>query len=191
MRLTKSLRVMSPWLVFVVVIAVPNCYSQHECASYLPPGKGKELLKSLCTSCHDLTWTVTSRKDSEGWRRSVNSMLAASDPQFAQYLGDEIDILTRYLAEYFGPLIPTCETLQKDAELRGKYLAGKIRSLIDINSASLTDLMRLPGITKDSAGLIIKYRETHGPFKAKEELKAVSGITDTECEKLKGLITLD
>ena len=174
----KPLNLLLAWLVLVF----PNCYAQvatgtiaKGCNAYLPPGKGKELLNSLCTSCHDLTWPTTSRKDSGEWRQTVRQMLAASDPQIVEYLGEEMELLTRYLAEYFGPLSPTCETLQQDVELRENYLAGKIKSLIDINSASLTDLMRLPIITKAIAETIISYRETHGPFKTKEDLKVAEG----------------
>lgn len=198
MHFPKLLTLASPWLILAMVLVfakgnaqVPSEKTGSGCSSYLPPGKGQELLNSLCTSCHDFAYTVGRRKNSGEWRRTVSQMLARLDPQSAEYLGEEIEILTRYLGEYFGPLSPTCETLQKDAQLREKYLAGKIKSLININSASLTDLMRLPGISKDNAEMIIKYRASHGPFKSKEDLKAVSGIGDTEFEKLKGLLTVD
>lgn len=40
----------------------------------LPDGPGKELLPKLCAGCHDLTFTVSTRENEEGWTRIVNDM---------------------------------------------------------------------------------------------------------------------
>ncbi len=62
---------------------------------------------------------------------------------------------------------------------------------ININKASLDELMQLPGIGSTKAKEIIRYREEHGPFLAKEEIKNVSGIGETTYNQLKDLITVN
>jgi len=47
---------------------------------------------------------------------------------------------------------------------------------IDINRATLDDLITLPGIGPALAQRIIDYRLEHGPFGSVEELERVSGI---------------
>ena len=47
---------------------------------------------------------------------------------------------------------------------------------IDINSAPVEDLQRLPGIGEKRAQAIVAWREEHGPFQSVDELIQVSGI---------------
>ena len=47
---------------------------------------------------------------------------------------------------------------------------------VDINKASLKDLVRLPNIGPVMAVRIHKYRETHGLFQSVEGIKKVEGI---------------
>lgn len=48
--------------------------------------------------------------------------------------------------------------------------------IIDVNTADVYDLQRLPGIGEKRAGDIIAWREEHGPFQTLDELVQVSGI---------------
>ncbi len=185
-------------LLLSMLLVSPRSYGESRIASlstqrdsYLPPGEGKELLKVLCSSCHDIARVITQRRDSETWKRTVDEMLAGWDPRYSEYLGDDVEALSRYLALYFGPLIPSHETLQRDAKLREKYLRGEIQSLININTASLAELTKLPGISKHTAEMIIQYRKTQGSFKSSEDLRTLMGIGEPEFEKLSLLITVD
>lgn len=47
---------------------------------------------------------------------------------------------------------------------------------ININTASVKDLQRLPGIGESRAQAIVDYRTENGPFQSVEELTNVSGI---------------
>lgn len=47
---------------------------------------------------------------------------------------------------------------------------------IDVNTADVYDLQRLPGIGEKRAQDIIAWREEHGPFQTVEELMEVNGI---------------
>ena len=40
----------------------------------LPDGPGKEELTKLCSGCHDLMFTVSTRETEDGWTRIVNDM---------------------------------------------------------------------------------------------------------------------
>ena len=59
---------------------------------------------------------------------------------------------------------------------------------IDINKASLDELMTLPGIGQSKAQSIIDYREEHGAYTGIEEIKNISGIKAGVFEKIKDLI---
>ncbi len=60
---------------------------------------------------------------------------------------------------------------------------------VDVNTAGVEELDRLPGIGEVLAGRIIAYRDEHGPFESVEDLLAVSGIGEQTCDELRGLIT--
>lgn len=57
--------------------------------------------------------------------------------------------------------------------------------MMNINTASITELTTLPGIGEVKARAIVDYRENHGPFKSVEELMMVSGIGEKTYEKLR------
>ena len=64
----------------------------------LPDGPGKAELSKLCSGCHDLMFTVSTRETEEGWTRIVNDMRSkgadGSDEDFAKVIA--------YLAKYMG-----------------------------------------------------------------------------------------
>jgi competence protein ComEA helix-hairpin-helix repeat region len=62
--------------------------------------------------------------------------------------------------------------------------------LVNINKASLEELMSLPGIGQAKAQLILDYRTEHGVFAVKEDLMKISGIKDGIYKKIKDLITI-
>ena len=62
--------------------------------------------------------------------------------------------------------------------------------LLNINQASESELMQLPGIGQVKAAAIVTYRNSNGPFSSIEEIKNVPGIKEAAFEKIKGMITV-
>lgn len=62
--------------------------------------------------------------------------------------------------------------------------------LINLNTATLTELDSLPGIGPAIAQRIIEYRESAGGFKSVEQITEVSGIGDVTLAKIKDLVTV-
>ncbi len=67
-----------------------------------------------------------------------------------------------------------------------KDVSGKI----NINTASLSELISLPGIGEKRAQKIISYREKAGNFKNKEDIKKVKGIGEGIYTKIKDMIEI-
>ena len=62
--------------------------------------------------------------------------------------------------------------------------------LININTATINELERLPGIGPVMAREIISHRDVSGGFKSKEGLKDVKGIGGKKLEKIRDLIII-
>lgn len=62
--------------------------------------------------------------------------------------------------------------------------------IVNINTATLEELMSLTGIGEGKAKDIISYRESNGPFEKIEDLMNVSGIGESTFAKIKENITV-
>ena len=61
---------------------------------------------------------------------------------------------------------------------------------VNINTATLKDLITLNGIGESKAQAILEYRTKNGNFKTLEDLKKVSGIGEAAYEKIKDNICI-
>lgn len=72
-----------------------------------------------------------------------------------------------------------------DTSSSSVVISGKI----SLNTATLDELMTLPGIGESKAEAILKYREEVGAFQSIEELKEVNGIGEAIFDQIKESIT--
>jgi competence protein ComEA len=63
-------------------------------------------------------------------------------------------------------------------------------AVVNLNTASASDLEGLPGIGAKTAARIVEYRQKNGPFKKIEELMNVRGVGEKNFLKLKPQITV-
>ena len=86
---------------------------------------------------------------------------------------------------------PETEKVQTKASEQATADEVTDTQLININTADIAELDKLPGIGEATAKKIIAYREENGDFKSIEDIMNVSGIAEKKFEKLKDYITVD
>lgn len=111
---------------------------------------------------------------------AAGGLSADADPEGSRlaarvYDGDRILIPTRSIAEI--TLTP--------------FQNPKISSKINLNTATIAELMTLPGIGEKKAGEIVNYRETVGPFEKVEDLLRIDGFGEKTIDRFYDLITVD
>lgn len=74
-----------------------------------------------------------------------------------------------------------------EREQTDSLLEGEV---IDLNTAGVADLERLPGIGSARARAIVEYRQEHGDFRSVDDLLNVDGIGPGILEKLRTYVTV-
>ena len=74
---------------------------------------------------------------------------------------------------------------------QGRAKARGLKNPININKASINELMQLPHIGEKRAIGIIEYRKNHGGFKTTSELMQVPGIGKKILRDIEDLITVE
>ena len=76
------------------------------------------------------------------------------------------------------------------AVVPGGAAPGSTGGLININSASATELETLSGIGEVLAATIVEYRDQNGPFATVDDLMDVSGIGPATLEEIRDQVTV-
>lgn len=116
----------------------------------------------------------------------AGDVLSNADPRtlnLARRLNDGEQIYVPLIGEVVTAPTPSTKsgTLQTATSPGGK---------ININTATLAELDRLPGVGPSIGQRIIDYRTQNGDFKKIDDLKKVRGIGDAMFDQIKDLVTL-
>jgi competence protein ComEA len=84
-------------------------------------------------------------------------------------------------------VLPSSAHAQPKAAAAAKAASNVV---VNINTASATELDALPGIGAKVAARIVEYRQKNGPFKKIEDLMNVRGVGEKNFLKLKPQITV-
>ena len=89
------------------------------------------------------------------------------------------------------PTLAEANDQHSTASVQTSAANQQISPRININTASAKELEKLPGIGKGLAGRIIEHREKYGPFRRREHLIMVRGISDKRFRALRDSITVE
>lgn len=89
--------------------------------------------------------------------------------------------LTLLIAPALAATATRTETITASAPVGGK---------VNINTASVKDLMMLTGVGKKVAEKIVEYRGAHGAFRKAEDVRKVEGLGDALWERNKDRIVV-
>ena len=96
-------------------------------------------------------------------------------------LASVIVVATLLVTSALAAAVSRTETITASAPVGGK---------ININTASVKDLMTLTGVGKKVAEKIVEYRGAHGAFKKAEDVRKVEGLGDALWERNKERIVV-
>lgn len=142
---------------------------EPEWSLLLPEDEGRVEVELSCSNCHGLKQLITQRKSEAGWRASVQKMVSSYQAPIDK---EDFPILVAYLSKHFGE-------------------GNVIEELpININACSAAVLQRLPGISKETAEEIIRFRGSNGRFTDVEDLIHVRGINKDTFKSIKAFISI-
>lgn len=124
----------------------------------------------------DYKYTDYSKED------SLFSIYSGIDPEYDpedSLLNTNLEIKKRVLE-----LSDTIAYIKKD-------ISALIERSININTAGVTELVKLPGIGEKTAEKIIELRTDRGKFKRLEELMDVKGIGEAKFNKIKKFLYIE
>ncbi|MDA2933365.1 helix-hairpin-helix domain-containing protein [Acidobacteria bacterium AH-259-D05] len=120
-------------------------------AMLLPEAEGKGRVVAYCSGCHGLKIVVQSRKGWAAWYNNISWMADAFDAPVPE---EEIMLLADYLSVHAGEDNPM------------------VRVPLDVNTASMEALQRLPFLTPEHIDELLRHR-SEKPFTSIQEFTRV------------------
>jgi comEA protein len=77
------------------------------------------------------------------------------------------------------------------ASLAGTLPARAADGVVNVNTATADELVRLPGIGDAKARAILDYRKEKGAFKSVDQLREVKGIGEAALERLRPHLAIE
>jgi len=103
----------------------------------------------------------------------------------------EEDTHEQYYPMLEAPLYESYSAAKKNVSTGKKNSKTLLPNEIELNSATIEDILRLPGISKKMALEIIQKREIRSKYTIIDELLGISGMTEKKFEKIKPFIRID
>jgi competence protein ComEA len=129
-----------------------------------PEGPGRAEMVKVCSGCHELERSAAMKQDRDGWKATVDKMVALG----AKGSEAEINATIDYLARTFP-----AEELPK----------------LNVNRATQIELESRLSLRRSEAAAVVQYREKNGPFQTIADLKKVPGVDAAKIEAKKDRIT--
>jgi competence protein ComEA len=143
------------------VLAALLLFSWTAAAQSLPQGRGKDVVESVCSLCHDAATAILGKQwNKPQWELKVTEMLQEEPDVTAE----ERATIVEYLSTYFRP-------------------GGKIY----INKSDEKVLETALEIPAETAGALVRYRDRNGNFKTLDDVKKVPGLDAAKVESKKDL----
>ena len=160
----------------------------------------KELQKSIVpTEQEDITKININNADLENLMKlpGIGQIKAKAIMDYREKIGEftslkELTKIKGIGEKTFEKILPYLKTIGDSTEIitfipdNLKEVSGKI----NINTASISELISLPSIGEKRAQKIIEYRENIGDFKNTEDIKKVKGIGEGIYTKIKDMIEI-
>ena len=166
-------------IALLVVLLMTALYSLNNSASLYGPASSSPTYKqSSKNSSH-----IEVRRDGVGRIYPLNEVsrnyLPVNGEPFES--GDRIEYVSPENSEHSGQI--------RRGRMKGHTLL-LFKMPVNLNEASIDDLMALPGIGFKTAEAIVEFRKEKGPFKTKAELMNVRGIGRKKYKKIKDKLIL-
>ena len=99
--------------LLVAALLMSACPGQAQQSDAFPAGPNRDVVAVVCTQCHTAGPIVQLRMGEQGWRRQVQNMILRG----AQVGPNDIDAVSSYLADTFGPGVPFPNQTTADVHL--------------------------------------------------------------------------
>jgi len=88
-------------------------------------------------------------------------------------------------------LLGLCLAAGLAAALGAAPVRAGSEGVVNVNTAGVDELVRLPGIGEAKARAILDFRKERGAFKSVEQLREVKGIGDAALERIRPHVAVD
>jgi competence protein ComEA len=140
---------MKPHLNIAKALTVAFFLSVANAQEKLPAGPGRDVMKKVCSKCHDAENVIGLAKSREEWGELVGKMVDIG----AQGTVDDFNDVVDYLTEFFPQA-----------------------ARVNVNKVTAKEFENALGFSAKEAEAIVGYRGAKGNFKSIEDLLKVPGI---------------
>jgi competence ComEA-like helix-hairpin-helix protein len=191
--MTKGMNRLSLRIACLTALWLGAMVSPAAAQSPLPDGEGKAQLQQVCTVCHTLDNVTKTRRSRDEWMADIDDMQTRGAD------GSEQDFMAilDYLSKNFGPQPASSENPNNvppasagspsppPAPQQKPKEVTDAPTKINVNQATVSELMSQLQISQESASAIVQYRATQGGIKNWESLKKVPGLDLQQLEEYK------